>query len=75
MPRDAILPILRYLLGSLLNESGRIQQEIDPWREWSGAEGIYGGKSACSKAVSPVLHLGVMTASGIARFSPASVAR
>ena len=62
MPRDAILPIHRDLLGSLPNESGRIQQKIDPWRERSGAESIHGGKSACSKAVSPVLHLGMVAA-------------
>jgi hypothetical protein len=61
MPRDAILPIHRDLLGSLPNESRRVQQKIDPGREWSGAEGIYGSKPACSKAVSPVLHLGMMT--------------
>jgi hypothetical protein len=62
MPRDAILPIYRDLLGSLPNESGRIQQKIDPRREWSGAEGIHGGKPACPKAVSPVLHLGKVAA-------------
>ena len=61
MPRDAILPIHRDLLGSLPNESGRVQQKIDPGRKWSGAQSIYGGKPACSKAVSPVLHLGMMT--------------
>ena len=61
MPRDAILPIHRDLLGSLPNESRRVQQKIDPRRERSGAESIHGGKSACSKAVSPVLHLGMMT--------------
>ena len=62
MPRDAILPILRDLLGSFPNESGRVQQEIDPGRERLGAQGIYGGKPACSKAVSQVLHFGMMTA-------------
>ena len=61
VPCDAILPIHRDLLGSLPNECGSIQQEIDPGRKRSGAQGINGGKPACSKAVSQVLHLGMMT--------------
>ena len=63
VPCDAILPIHRDLLGSLPNECGSIQQEIDPGRKRSGAQGINGGKPACSKAVSQVLHLGMMTTS------------
>ena len=43
------------LLGSLPNESGRVQQKIDPRRERSGAQSIDGGKSTCSKPISPVL--------------------
>ena len=62
MPRDAILPINRDPFGSLPNERRGVQQEIDPGRERSGAQNIDGSETACTKAISPVLHLGMMTA-------------
>jgi hypothetical protein len=62
MPRNAILPIHRDPFGSLPNERRNVQQKIDPWRERYGAKSIDGGESTCSKSISPVLHLGMMTA-------------
>jgi hypothetical protein len=61
MPRNAILPIHRYLLGSLPPESRRVQQKIDPRREWLGAQNIYRSKPVGSETVGPVLHFGKMT--------------
>ena len=62
MPRDAILQIQSDLLGSLSNKRRCIQQKVEAWRERSGAENIDGGKSACSKAVSPIFHLRMVAA-------------
>jgi hypothetical protein len=62
MPRNAILPIHRDPFGSLPNERRGVQQKIGPRRERSGAENIDGGEPTRPKSISPVLHLGMMTA-------------